>query len=44
MNFKRYYQENQIVFISQIVKNRQPAFHDLGLVALLLRAWHRTKE
>lgn len=44
MNFKRYYQENQIVFITQIVKDRQPAFNDPDLVGLLLRAWRRTKE
>ena len=44
MNFRRYYQENQIVFITQIVKDRQPAFNYPALISLLLRAWHRTKE
>ena len=44
MNFKRYYQENQIVFITQVVKDRKPAFAQPDLASLLLRSWHRTKE
>ncbi|MBG0788601.1 MAG: transposase, partial [Anaerolineaceae bacterium] len=44
MNIKRYYQEGQIVFITQIVKDRQPTFNDPNLVSLLLQCWHRTKE
>jgi len=44
MNFKRYYQENQIVFITQVVKDREPAFAQPILASLLLRSWHRTQE
>ena len=44
MNIKRYYQEGQIVFITQIAKDRQPAFDDPNLVNLLLQCWHQTKS
>jgi putative transposase len=44
MNFRRYYQEGQIVFITQIVEHRHPVFTNPDLVFLLLRSWRRTKE
>ncbi len=44
MNFRRYYQQGQIVFITQIVENRQTAFNDPNLVSLLFQSWHRIKE
>ena len=44
MKFRRYYQPGQIVFITQIVDNRRPAFNHPEYVSLLRQVWHKTKE
>ena len=44
MNIRRYYQSGQIVFITQIVENRTPAFTHPEYVSLLRQVWHKTKE
>ncbi|MCB2213898.1 transposase [bacterium] len=44
MNFRRYYQKDQIVFITQVVQNRYPAFNNPDIVSLLRQSWRRTKD
>ena len=44
MNFKRYYQENQIVFITQVVENRKPVLTQAELIPLLFNSWHRIND
>lgn len=44
MNFRRYYQPGQIVFITQITYGRQPVFTTTEFSSLLLESWRRTKE
>jgi putative transposase len=44
MNFKRYYQKGQIVFITQVVENRKPVLNQPELISLLFNSWHRIKD
>ena len=44
MNIRRYYSPGQIVFITQIINQRQPAFHDQKSIALLQDTLRYTKE
>ena len=44
MNFRRYYIPNAIVFITQVVQDRQPIFRDETCIALLRSTLHRVQE
>ena len=44
MNFHRYYSPGQIVFITQVVKDRQKVFTDVEMVRLLRDVIRTTKE
>lgn len=44
MNFHRYYFPGQIVFITQVVKNRRKVFNGVEMVDLLRNAFYSTKE
>jgi len=44
MNIRRYYFPGQIVFITQIINQRQPVFHDQKSIALLQDTLRYTKE
>jgi putative transposase len=44
MNFRRYYIPNAIVFITQVVSNREPVFQHNEHVQLLRSTLHRVKQ
>jgi putative transposase len=44
MNFHRYYEPNQIVFITQVVHNRMPAFKNPQHLDLLIETLRNVKE
>ncbi|HCU58273.1 MAG TPA: transposase [Anaerolineaceae bacterium] len=44
VNIRRYYQSDQIVFITQTVENRLPLFTHPEYVSLLKQVWRKTKE
>ena len=44
MNFHRYYFPGQIVFITQVVKDRQKVFNDVEMVDLLREVFHSIEE
>ncbi len=43
MNFRRYYVPESMVFITQVVQNRQTAFEDESTIALLRTTLHNVK-
>ncbi|HCU56786.1 MAG TPA: transposase [Anaerolineaceae bacterium] len=44
MNFHRYYQPGQIVFITQVVESRSPSFADPSIVSILRMTWRNVRE
>jgi putative transposase len=43
MNIRRYYSPGQIVFITQVVKDRQKVFSDSEMIMLLRKTLHRVQ-
>ena len=44
MNFRRYYIPNSVVFLTQVVENREPIFKDENHIKLLLEVLRKVKE
>ena len=44
MNFRRYYVPNSIIFITQVVRDRERIFDDVETLELLRSTLHRVKE
>ena len=44
MNYRRYYVPNAIVFVTQVVHERRPAFNDAPTLALLRNTMRRVQE
>ena len=44
MNFRRYYSPNQIIFITQVVRDRQPIFSSERNILLLRNTLHEVKR
>src|SRR5688500_9305948 len=44
MNFRRYYIPGSAVFITQVVQDRKPIFHDPGKIILLRAIFYKVQQ